>query len=48
MYIVFQLNGQSTLVLNMTPSLAKTLGESLTTMVEAYEKQTNQRVAPLP
>ncbi len=47
MYVVFQLNGKSSLVLNMTPSLAKTLGESLTNMVEVYERQTGQTVPPL-
>lgn len=45
MYVVFQLNGQSTVVLNMTPTLAKTLGQSLTAMVKAYEEKTDQTVS---
>lgn len=47
MYVVFQINGQSSLVLNMTPSLTKTLAESLTNMVETYESQTGQAIPAL-
>ncbi len=43
-YIVFQTNGQTTLVMNLSLSLAKTLGQSLTTQVERFEKQTGQAV----
>lgn len=43
-YIVFQTNGQTTLVVNMSLSLAKTLGQSLLTQIEHFEKQTGQTV----
>jgi hypothetical protein len=43
-YIVFQTNGQTSLVMNMSLSLAKTLGQSLITQVEQFEKQTGQTV----
>jgi hypothetical protein len=43
-YIVFQTNGQSTLVMNMSLSLAKTLAQSLTAQVERFEQQTGQTV----
>ena len=43
-YIVFQTNGQTTLVINMSLSLAKTLGQSLLAQIERFEKQTGQTV----
>ena len=43
-YIVFQTNGQTTLVINMSLSLAKTLGQSLLAQIERFEKQTDQTV----
>ncbi len=43
-YIVFQTNGQTSLVMNMSLSMAKTLGQSLQTLVEQFEKQTGQTV----
>lgn len=47
-YLVLQTNGQTTLVVNMSLSLAKTLGQSLLTQVERFEKQTGQSVLTLP
>ena len=44
MYVVFQLNGQSSLVLNMTPALAKSLAHSLNEMIVTYETQTQQTI----
>ncbi|MEM1003203.1 MAG: hypothetical protein AAGH46_11190 [Bacteroidota bacterium] len=43
-YVIFQTNGNSTLVVNMPLSMAKTLGTSLLEMVTQYEKQTNQNI----
>lgn len=43
-YIVFQTNGQTSLVMNMSLSMAKTLGQSLQSLVEQFEKQSGQTV----
>ena len=43
-YIVFQTNGQTALVMNMSLPMAKTLGQSLQNLVDQYEKQTGQTV----
>lgn len=43
-YVVFQTNGQTTLVMNMSLSLAKTLGQSLLAQIERFENQTRQTV----
>ncbi len=43
-YLVCQTNGQTTLVINMSLSMAKTLAQSLTGLIEQFEKQTGQPV----
>jgi hypothetical protein len=43
-YVVFQTNGQTSLVMNMSLSLAKTLGQSLIAQIERFEGQTGQTV----
>ena len=43
-YHVCQTNGQTTLVINMSLSLAKTLAQSLAGLIEQFEKQTGQPV----
>ncbi len=43
-YIVFQTNGQTTLVMNMSLSMAKTLGTTLQNLVKQFEGQTGQTV----
>ena len=46
-YLVLQANGRSVAVVNMSVSVAKTLGQSLLAMVESYEQQSGQTVATL-
>jgi hypothetical protein len=46
-YLVLQVNGRSLAVVNMSVSVAKTLGQSLLAMVESYEQQSGQTVATL-
>jgi len=43
-YLILQTNGQTSLVVNLSLSLAKTLGQSLLDQVERYEKQTGQTI----
>lgn len=43
-YIVFQTNGQTSLVMNMSLSLAKTLAQSLNAQIERFEQQTGQTI----
>ncbi len=46
-YVVLQINGQNLLVVNLSHSMAKTLGQSLLSQVERYEKLTGQEVPTL-
>ena len=46
-YLVLQANGRSVAVVNMSLSVAKTLGQSLLMMVGSYEQQTKQSVPTL-
>jgi hypothetical protein len=46
-YLVLQANGRSLAVVNMSVSVAKTLGQSLLAMVESYEQQSGQTVATI-
>ncbi len=43
-YLVFQTNGQTTMVMNMSLSLAKTLAQSLLNNLNRYEQQTGQKI----
>ena len=46
-YLVLQANGRSVAVVNMSLSVAKTLGQSLLAMVESFEQATGQEVSTL-
>ena len=46
-YLILQANGRSVAVVNMSLSVAKTLGQSLITMVESFERDTGQTVSTL-
>jgi hypothetical protein len=43
-YVVLQTNGRSVAVVSMPVSVAKSLGQSLLKMVEAFEAQSHQTV----
>jgi len=43
-YLVLQANGRSLAVINMSLTVAKTLGQSLLAMVASYEQQSGQTV----
>lgn len=43
-YIVLQANARPVAVINLTMSVAKTLGQNLLAMIASYEQQTNQTV----
>lgn len=46
-YLVLQANGRSVATVNMSISVAKTLAQSLTAMVDSYERETGQTVRTL-
>ena len=46
-YLILQANGRSMAVVNMSLSVAKTMAQSLTAMIENYEQQTGNMVATL-
>ncbi len=43
-YIVLQANARPVAVVNLSMSVAKTLGQNLLAMIESYEQHTNQTV----
>lgn len=43
-YMVLHANARPVAVVNMSMSVAKTLGQNLLAMIESYEQQTNQTV----
>lgn len=46
-YVVLQTNGRSVAVVNMSLSVAKTLGQNLLAMIERFEQQTGQPIPTL-